>query len=401
MSDIDLYDPVTQEDWFPTYQRLRDDAPIHQVAGTNLFVVTRYEDVLWVLRHQDIFPTGGTLTRHQRARDVYEEKGWPRITPLSVNPPEHRWYRSLVDRFFDGEGAERWRPEIEAMVAELIDRFATDGRVELVAEFAMPLPLRMITRILGFPDSDIEQLKSWSAAWVLPFSGGLTEEQEVWVAEQVVAFQHYIHDQIDQKRARPGDDVLTALTRARFNDERPLTDHEIITMVDHLYIGGNETTTFAIASAMWILLREDGLHARLRADPALIPAFVEEALRMESPTQGLFRQVAADVERHGVTIPAGAVVHVRYGAANRDERMFSCPDAVDLERPNAKRHMAFSLGEHSCPGSGLSRLEQRIALTALLERLPGLRLADDNDFTHHPGFVLRALQALHLEFDPA
>jgi cytochrome P450 len=131
-----------------------------------------------------------------------------------------------------------------------------------------------------------------------------------------------------------------------------------------------------------------------------VPAFVEEALRLESPTQGLYRRVAFDTELGGVELPAGATVHIRYAAANRDERMFPDPDDVVLDRPNARRHMAFSLGEHHCPGEGLSRLEQRLALTAVLERLPGLRLADDNDFTHQPGFVLRALKQLHLEWTP-
>ncbi|MDH3705454.1 MAG: cytochrome P450 [Acidimicrobiia bacterium] len=400
MGDVDLFDPATQQDWYPAYDALRDDQPVYRIPGSNIYVLTRYDDVMWVLRHQDLFPTAGATARHERTRQVYRDRGWDRMMPLSVNPPEHRWYRALVDPHFNGAGAERWQPEIEAVIDDLIDGFAPDGYVELVEQFAMPLPLRLITHILGLPADDIPQLKEWSAAWVLPFSGPLPEDQEVWVAEQVVEFQTYLQHHIDQKRQAPGADVLSALVAARWHDERPLTDPEIISMVDHLFIGGNETTTFAITSALWLLLREEGLYPRIMADRSLIPAFVEEVLRLESPTQGLYRAVAADVERHGVTIPAGSIVHIRYGAANRDERMFACPHEVDLDRANAKRHMAFSLGEHSCPGSGLSRLEQRLALAALLERLPDLRLAEGNDFAHEPGFVLRALTELHLEFTP-
>jgi cytochrome P450 len=397
---IDLFDPATQEDWFPTYRQLRDDAPVYRVPETELYVVTRYADVMHVLRHQEVFPTGTSIYRSTAAREVYERAGWPRVTPLSSNPPDHRRYRALVDPYFDAKGAEHWRPDIEGIIDELLIAIEADGRCEFVSAFALPLPVRAITRILGFPEEDIPRLKAWSEAWVLPFSGPLPEEQEVWVAEQVVQFQRYIADHIRQKRAVPGDDVLSALVSATFDGQRPLSDHEIITITDHLYIGGNETTTFALASALWILLREPGLYDRLVADASLVPAFVEEVLRLESPTQGLYRRVAFDTELGGVELPAGATVHIRYAAANRDERMFPDPDDVVLDRPNARRHMAFSLGEHHCPGEGLSRLEQRLALTAILQRLPDLRLGPGNDFTHHPGFVLRALKQLHLEWTP-
>ncbi|CAN5398956.1 cytochrome P450 [soil metagenome] len=401
IDDIDLFDPATQEDWFPTYRRLRDDAPVYRVPGTQLYVITRYADVLHVLRHQDLFPTGASVHRTSAAQQVYETTGWPRITPLSTNPPEHRRYRALVDPYFYGSGAERWQTIVSTTIDELISSFESTGRCEFVSAFALPLPVRLITRILGFPDEDIPRLKAWSEAWVLPFAGGLTEDQEVWVAERVVEFHHYIHEHLLAKRAEPANDVLSALTTARYADERPLSDHEIITIIDHLYIGGNETTTFALASALWIMLREPGLYERLVDEPSLVPQFVEEVMRIESPTQGLYRRVAADTEIAGTPIPAGATVHIRYAAANRDERMFPDPDRVDLDRANTRRHMAFSLGEHHCPGEGLSRLEQRMAITALLERLPDLRLAPGNDFTHQPGFVLRALKHLHLEWTAA
>jgi cytochrome P450 len=399
--DIDLFAPTTQEDWFPTYRRLREEAPVYQIPGTNTFVVTRYRDVMFVLRHQDVFPSGTGLTnRHSAAQRVYEQRGWDRMAPLGVNPPEHRHFRALVDRYFDAAGSERYVDRIQTVIDELIDAFVHDGSVEYVGAFALPLPVRMITEILGFPESDIDQLKAWSSAWVLPFAGGLTDEQQVWVAEQVVEFQSYIQTQLDEKRAAPGDDVLSALADARYADERPLTDPEIISIIDHLYIGGNETTTFALTSALWILLREPGLYERVRDDRSLVEPFVEEALRLESPTQGLYRRVARDTELAGVPLPEGATVHIRYAAANRDGDMFPDPDRVDLDRPNLRRHMAFSLGEHHCPGEGLSRLEQRMALDTVLDRLPDLRLTDDNAFTHAPGFVLRALDHLHIAWTP-
>lgn len=400
VDEIDLHHPATQEDWYPSYRLLRDEAPVYRMPGSNVWVVTRYADVLHVLRHQDIFRTGGSVARSPEARAIYRSKGRERITPLSTNPPEHRAYRDLVDDWFDGRGAEKWRSYIQRTIDELIASFVDQGSVEIVESFALPLPVRVITRIMGFPEGDIARLKDWSSAWVLPFSGPLSTEQEVWVAENVMEFHDYISGWIEERRRRPGDDLISHLVGARLAGARPLDDHEIVSIVDHLYIGGNETTTFAITSALWLLLREPGLLERVLADRRLVERFLEESLRLESPTQGLYRVVAVDTELAGVRLAAGSVVHVRYAAANRDERMFPDPDRVDLDRPNGRRHMAFSLGEHHCPGSGLSRLEQKLAIDSLLDRLPGLRLEPTNDFTHAPGFVLRALVALRLEWDP-
>ena len=405
--DIDLFDPDTQQDWFQVYRRLREEAPVYRIPGSNTFVISRYADVMHVLRHQDIFPSGtGVTTRGSPAQQVYLTRGWDRLAPLGTNPPDHRRYRALVDSYFDSDGSERHRSEIQQVIDELIDSMAGApsaapvGSADFMAEFALPLPVRMITSILGFPASDIDQLKAWSAAWVLPFAGGLSDEQHVWVAEQVVEFQAYILEHLHEKRAHPGDDVLSALAVARYGDERPLTDPEIISIIDHLYIGGNETTTFALTSALWILLREPGLYERVLDDRMLVEPFVEEVLRLESPTQGLYRRVARDTELAGVALPEGATVHIRYASANRDPAMFPDPDCVDLDRANGRRHMAFSLGEHHCPGEGLSRLEQRMALHSVLERLPHLRLAPGNDFAHAPGFVLRALDRLDIEWGP-
>jgi cytochrome P450 len=409
--DVDLSDPATQEDWYPTYTFLRDQCPVHRTPGTNEFVITRYDDIMHVLRHQRTFPTGASKRRSEAAQAVYDRGGWERMTPLGTNPPVHRHYRRLIDHFFTGEGLDQWRPFIEQVVDEQFATFERDGRVEWNSQFAVPVPVRVITHVLGLPETDIARLKQWSAAWILPFVRKLEPDEDVWVAEQVVEMYDYLAEIIAWKRRQPGPDVISHLTTAVFTGDddhpegRPLFDQEIITIVDHLFIGGNETTTFAMTSALWILLRDDGRAAglcdRLIADRSLLPNFVEEVLRLESPTQGLWRAVAEDTEMHGVAMPAGSTVHLRYAAGNRDERRFESPDQVELDRDNSRRHLAFTLGEHQCPGADLSRLEQVIALDQALDRLPGLRLAPGkNDFTHVPMFTMRSLRELHLEFDP-
>ncbi len=399
--EVDLYSSSTQEDWYPTYRYLRDEQPVYRIPGTDDYVVSRYDDIMHVLRHQRTFPTGASKRRSPAAQQVYDRGGWERMTPLGTNPPIHRHYRNIVDPLLSGAALERWRPFIVESIGELLSGFEADGRVEWISQFSSRLPSRVITGMLGLPSADIERLRAWGAAWVLPYIRKLGPDEDVWVAEQVVEFYEYLQAAIDDKRHNPADDIITSLVAATLAGERPLSDQEIITIVDHLFIGGNETTTFAMASGLWILLREPGLYERLAADRSRIPAFVEEALRIESPTQGLWRAVAEDTSVAGVTIPAGSTVHLRYASANRDERIFACPAEVDLDRPNSGRHMAFSLGEHHCPGAELTRLEQVLTLEAVFDRLPALRFAEGrNDFTHVPMFAMRSLSELHLEFDP-
>ena len=178
-----------------------------------------------------------------------------------------------------------------------------------------------------------------------------------------------------------------------------LTDGEIINIIDHLYIGGNETTTFALTSGMWLLIEHPEIQDLLREHPDKIPRWVDEVLRLESPTQGMDRHTAEDTVLGGVEIPKGSHVHVRYAAANRDPAQFACPNDIDLGRPNSQRHLAFSLGESHCPGSGLSRLEQTIAWQTILNRLDDLAFAaDENSFQHQVNFTLRAFDGLHVSF---
>jgi cytochrome P450 len=399
--NVDLYCAATQEDWYPTYQFLRDEQRVYRIPGTDDYVISRYDDIAHVLRHQRTFPTGASKRRSAAAQQVYDRGGWERMTPLGTNPPVHRHYRDLVDRLLTGEGLNQWRPFIESSISTLFDEFVPDGHVEWISQYASKLPSQVIAHMLGLPSTDLDRLRAWSSAWVLPFIRKLEPDEDVWVAEKVVEFYAYLKEAIDDKRANPGADILTSLCEARFAGERPLTDQEIITIVDHLFIGGNETTTFAMASGLWILLREPGLSDRLGHDRERIEDFVEEVLRLESPTQGLWRAVAEDTVIADVAIPAGSTVHLRYACANRDERIFACPAAVDIDRSNARRHMAFSLGEHHCPGAELTRLEQSLTFEAVLDRLPNVRLADGrNDFTHVPMFTMRSLRALHVEFDP-
>ncbi len=406
IDQVDLFSPETQEDWYPSYHTILDEAPVYSVPGTEMYLISKFEDIAWIVRNPARFPhvvgSSVALLLSDEAKAYHHEHGYPRLQPLGTNPPEHRRYRELVDPFFSPAGATRQRAMITEIVNELVDDLLTKGEVDFVQQFAVPLPVRVITRMLGFPLEDIPRLRVWSNAWVMPFKVGLTDEEQMYVAEKGVEFQKYIEGFVEERRAKPQDDVISHLTKVRFAGERPLRNEEIIGIIDHLYIGGNETTTFALTSALWLLARQPDVWERLKADRTRIRFFVEEVLRLESPTQGLFRMTAQDEELRGVKIPAGSQLHLRFAAANRDADEFPSPDDMNLERPNAAKHVAFSQGEHMCPGAGLSRLEQNISWQTLVERAEGFELPPaKNDFKHLPGFVLRGIEELHVTFRPA
>ncbi len=404
---IDLFDPQVQQDPYEAYRVLRDEAPVWKMPGTGWYVVTRHADVAEVVRKPDVYSmrVGAKLDNpYQRDPAVYrifKEEGWVNPGSLSTDPPVHARYRSLVDVSFTAKRVRAMESEIEKLCHALVDRFTANGEehVELIRHLAVPLPMQVIAERLGLPLDDLPRLKAWSDAWVEPFAMNLGPERRREVARANVALQHYLVEKLEEKRRHPGQDILSDLVAARFDGQRPLDTRELLSIAEQVLVGGNETTTNAIASGVKLLIEHPDQEAALRADPSLLPNFVEEVLRLESPTQGLFRVAAKDAVLHDVAIPEGSLVHLRFGAANRDPRQFRDPDRLDLHRTNARTHLAFSQGAHVCLGAPLARQEMQIAFRVLLERLEALRFSEGaNDFRYAPGFTLRALEALHLDF---
>ena len=411
--EIDFMDPVVQENWFDAYDIIREESPAYFMPQIGMYVLTRYDDIEYVLRRPTQFTVGPDvqntepLIKYPEALALYEEKGWRRYTPLGENLPKHAHYRGLVDPALTAAAIRKREGFVRATINELIDEWIDDGEIEFIDRFAEPLPMIVIAELLGFPRMDLPQLKEWSYAWVLPFSRGLSLEQEMWAVNKHIELQHYIFETMQRKRKDPKDDIITRLTQIEIEDvdigaKRPLTDTEIIGITDHLLIGGNETTTFALSNGLWLLFRNPDVYQALQADRGGIKNFVEEVLRIESPTQGLYRFVTEDCEIGGVPVPKGATLSIRYGAGNHDPRRFPHPDTPELGRKNAGRHLAFGIGEHVCPGATLSRFEQRWAWEILLERLRNIRPAPGkNDYKHRGGMWVRALEEIYMQFDKA
>ena len=407
LADVDLLDTATQQAPYDAYQVLRDEAPVWQMPQTGWFVVTRYADLSEVVRRPEVYSMrvgarlGNPYQTDPEVHRIFKEEGWINPGSLSTDPPVHNGYRGLIDGSFSAKRVRALEAGIEKLVHALIDDFTAGGatRSELVRDFCYPLPMQVITERLGLPLEDMARLKAWSEAWVEPFAMNLGEERRREVARSNVALQHYLVEKLEQKRRQPGEDILSDLVQGRLPDGRELETPELLSIAEQALVGGNETTTNAIASGVKLLIDNPEQLALLRADPSLVAGFVEEVLRLESPTQGLFRVTTRDTALHDVAIPRGSLVHLRFGAANRDPRQFPDPDRLDVRRSNARTQLAFSQGPHVCLGAPLARQEMSIAFRALIERLAEFGLAVPAETLRYaPGFTLRALEALPIEF---
>lgn len=412
--EIDLLDPSIQECPYHAYKVLQTQAPVYRDPKTGYYVVTKYEDLKEVLRNYDLYTRdiSGTYDKTVKSerqgywrnaeavRQVFRSEGWPSVDSYGREPPSHSWLRRFIDPSFTAGRIKKMQPQIEALINELIDQFIDEGAVEFVAQFCVPLPMHVIADRLGLPKADLPRLKAWSIDQVDAMSQRLSLEEEVACARRLVAFQHYLVAQFDEKRRNPGEDIISDLVQARDEQGEALSTTELLGITFALNIGGNETTTNSIAGGMLMLLEQPDKMAALRADRALVKNFIEEIIRLETPVQSLFRIARKDTMLRGVAIPKGAIIDMRFGAANRDPDEFDHPDEMDLHRKNPGKHLAYGTAHHHCIGAPLARQEMLLAFNALLDRMDNIRLVPGkNDFLHHPHFALRGLKHLHLAFD--
>jgi len=405
-SDTSLLDPAVQQSPYAYYEVLREQAPVYFMPEINAYVVSRYRDVQQVLSHPEIWSNdllgkaGFSMFRHAEAAALLAREGFARNTKLQTDPPEHRGFRALANASFTASRVRASEPFLRAITGQLADALLESQRCELIARFAAPLPIHVIANRLGLPAEDVPRIKAWSDAWVEPLGYALSLERELEVARLGVELQRYLAARFAEREHAPHEDILSDLVHGKLPDGSRLSAADRMGIAEHLLVGGHETATSAIASGVLLLARSPSLQNELRREPALLRNFVEETLRLESPSQGFFRYALAEGELHGVAIPRGSMLHVRFAAANRDPEVFPNPDALDLRRPNAGAHMAFSQGEHHCIGAPLARLELQLGFGALLERLDEIALAPGFAPEYLPGLSLRTLRALHISYRP-
>lgn len=398
------FDPATLAEPYELHAALREQAPVYEVPGIGIFLVSTYALVLEVLGDPERYSSrvGAQAGGDAPELRAVSARGYPPVdTLLTCDPPAHARYRQLVAHAFPARRVARLEDYVRRLAVELLEGFAADGAVDLVSRFAVPLPLTVIADQLGVPRRDMALFKKWSDDSVAPLGGMIPAERRRACAESIVEFQHYMVRRIEERRAEPRDDILSDLVAARVSGEVPLDLPEMLSILQQFLVAGNETTASLIASATLLLLRNPDELARVTGDPSLVPNMVEEALRLESPVQALFRVATRETDLGGVRIPTGARLAVLYASANRDAAQFPDPHRFDVRRENARSHLAFGRGEHFCIGAALARKEAVVAFETLLPRLRGLRLRKDRELVYEPSFILRRLRTLDLEWEAA
>jgi cytochrome P450 len=365
-------------------QKLDSSLMPHE-EGQDVFFIYRHDDISQVLRDGDTFSSAhiiGLIMGPIMGEHIM----------LGMDDPEHKRYRAIVSTAFRQKVLAQWEQELVVDVAnELIDAFVARGSADLVREFNFPFPTKVISGILGLPREDYRQFQRWTTA-ILSF---FTKLDEAIVASQEV--KEYMAVILAERRREPREDLISELAQAELDGEH-LSDEEIFSFLRLLLPAGVETTYRATGNMLFSLLSNAEQLEALRADRALIPQAIEESLRLETPLLNITRQATKDTEIGGVPIPAGSTVMLMLAAANRDEDRYPDPDNYDILRETPKPHISFGQGPHACLGTHLARLEMRVALNLLLDRLPNLRLDPDGDDPHIRGQVFRSPTSLPVLF---
>lgn len=370
---------------FSAYDRLREEQPVYRDPKSGHYILTRYDDVRKALLNVAALSSNTGLLGDRwapEANRIFETEGWlPMNTLVSNDPPGHRTYRTLVDKVFTTPKVASLEPRIQQIIDELIDDFAGLSEIDFLDAFAVPLPMYVIAEQLGVPREDRPKFKHWSDVVMESINPALTPERQVALAHEIVEMQRYMACEIERVRATPNDKLLSLLANVE-TDGRRLDMRELQGLLLQILVAGNETTTTSLALGMKTLIERPELAEEIHRNPERARAFIEETLRVTAPLQTLYRLARVDVEIGGITIPAGSLVEVRFGAANRDPQQFACPANVNLDRTNSASHLSFGAGIHLCVGNQLARGELRLAFQALTRRLTRFRTTRGDDSIH-------------------
>jgi cytochrome P450 len=384
---------------YPYYDAWREEAPVHALEDRpNIYVVSRYEDVKYVVSHPELFSSVGSRSGLNGFGNVGEATMGGRVM-IETDPPYHKAKRDLAFKPLKPGRLKAYEPKLREFVDRLIDDFAERGEADLIADFGDKLPIHVISHILGLPESD----HAWIRAWGRAETSGLTwMPQEFQDKQKVTASKmgDYLTEKLLERAEDPGDDMLSEMIRAQVRRDGELDIDEIRGQAGAVLAGGVLTTAHSIGSTMLLILSHPEELARVKADFDRLETTINEAIRVESPIQWVPRVAAEDHEVGGTAIPKGSYVLVMWGSANRDPAFWKDAETFDPDRPKLKNHVAFGYGIHFCLGAPLARLESRLAIEGLLTRLPDLRLAPSNDFQHIGSPSFRGLRRLDVQFTP-
>jgi cytochrome P450 len=388
-----LFTPTMFDDPYPVYARLRAEAPVLFVPQFRMWLVSRHDDVHHVLRSVDAFSSVNTSVDH--VRDPRLREGVEQLSRaiIYLDPPDHTRLRKLINVAFTPRAVARLEGRIRALARGYIDAIQRAPSFDLMEALANPLPVIVIAEMLGVDPARHADFKRWSDDLVIGLRIDPAKVDRVVQSRR--EFTAFLRDMIAQRRREPQDDLVSDLVRAEAERD-VLSPDEVLTMVMFLMVAGNETTTNLVGNATAALLDHPAELQRLRADPSLIPGFLEESLRYRSPvSMAAARTTTREVELGGVTLPRGAIVGALIDSAHHDPTRFPEPERFDITRNPA--HLAFGFGIHYCVGAPLSRLEARIVFEEMLARLPAFE-REPGPLDWHRTFMLRGLKTLRLRF---
>jgi cytochrome P450 len=382
MTRLDLFGPQFKADPYPTYAWMRREMPVHRrdaAGGKSIWFITRYQDVAQCLRDHPHFVKD---VRHSlRPAERAQLPPNPELVNLlsnhmlNLDPPDHLRLRTLVNKAFTGAVVLRMAERIQTLAHDLLDQVQARGQMDLIEEFAFPLPMIVIAELLGIPPRDRARFRRWSAAFVTP-SVNLQRSTKKYLKTRRLMedFTSYLRPIFAERRRRPRQDLISSLLAAEEAGDR-LSEEELFSMIILLLVAGHETAVNLIGNGLLALLQHPGQLALLRRQPELMGSALEEIVRYDGPLErATMRFAAEEVRVADQTIRQGDAVSLVLAAANRDPAFFDEPDRFDITR-QANRHLGFGLGIHYCLGAPLARLEGGIALTSLVTRLSALRLA--------------------------
>jgi cytochrome P450 len=413
------FDPLApMNDPYPVYRRLRDEAPVHHNAERRMWSVTRFDDVMHVLKTPEIFSSRAMFTmimaggreKMPPLTPAMIRFLWKIVTKVRLNPLEfftarnliaedgerHASMRAVVNRGFTPRQIAAWEPRVRALVEQCVAPLRRGEPFDVVADLAVPVPVTIITEMLGIPSEHARDFKRWSDHVIRMTTGADRDlfRFEPKNTDPILEFMTMMRKLAQDRRANPRDDLISTIV-AQQAGETALTNREVVQFVLLLLVAGNETTTNLIGNLTNALLEHQGELRAVAADPSRIPDLVEEGLRYDSPVQVVFRTTAQDTEIRGVRIPKGDFVAVFLGSANRDERRFPDPDRLDLHR-DLSGFPGFGFGKHFCLGASLARLETRIAFEALVPELLRIERAE-GAIAHVDSFLVRGPKRLAVQ----
>jgi cytochrome P450 len=416
-AELDFFtDPSLVEDPYPWFAQVQAECPVWKEPHYGVVAVSAWDLLDSVYRQPTIFssinspigpfpplpftPEGDDITamvhEHRKEFPLYEHL-------VTMDPPDHTKHRTLLMRLFSPKRLEANEEFMWQLADRQLDTFLADGRCEFIRGYSQPFAALVVADLLGVPEADhTEFVKTLTHT---PGEVGVTEGS--MTLNPLEFLDNWFNTYVEDRRHEPRDDVLTELATAKFPDGSTPEVQDVVRIATFLFAAGQETTARVLATIVKLLAEHPELQEQVRADRSLIPALVEESLRLESPVKADFRLALKSTELAGVPIPAGTCVMLMNGAANRDPSHFESPDEMRLDRYNLREHMAFGRGVHSCPGGPLASVEARVSLERILDRLGDIRIdesvhgpADDRHFAWEPTYILRGLTGLNITFTP-